>query len=72
MSKLLTSLIGLIGALWLGIAGVALAEWWEHRAAGEPQWAQVHVLWFSWQPPMSLAAQLEKAQADYKLSLIHI
>ena len=59
MVKFIQLLVGLIGALWLGIAGWWGAEWWEHRPTGTPQ---VHVWLLTWSPPDGLAAQLIKAQ----------
>jgi hypothetical protein len=61
MAKLLGGFVGVIGALWLGLAGVAGAEWWERRPAGEPAWANVHLLWWRWSPPPGLAAQRDAA-----------
>ena len=66
-TSFLSLLVGLIGVLWLGIAGFAGAEWYEHRAHGEPTWANVHFLFFHWSPPDSLAAQRDAALAQVKI-----
>ena len=66
ITNAISLVIGLIGVLWLGIAGWYGAEWYEHRAKGEPSWARNHFLFFTWSPPDSLAAQRDyyKAQVD--------
>ena len=66
-TSFLSLLVGLIGVLWLGIAGFAGAEWYERRPHGEPAWANVHFLWFHWSPPDSLAAQRDAATAQVRI-----
>lgn len=63
LGRLIAGLVGVIGALWLGIAGFAGAEWWEHRPHGEPAWLHIHVLFWTWSPPDSLQARLDALQA---------
>lgn len=55
-------IFGVLNAVLPLIIGLAIAEYWEHRAAGQPAWAQVHVLWMKWEPPLSLAAQRDSAR----------
>lgn len=55
--------VAIIGALWLGIAGFAAAEFWERRPAGQPS---INVLFFKWTAPDSLAVQRDEARADLK------
>ncbi len=69
MGRMLSALVGVIGALWLGVAGVTGAEWWEHRPLGQPTWANVHVLWVRWSPPPGLAAQRDDARYQLKIAL---
>ena len=65
--KIVSGIVGLVGALWLGFAGFYAGEWWEHRPPGQPAWANVHVLLWRWSPPPSLAAQLAVSQAALAL-----
>lgn len=65
--RLISAIVGVIGALWLGIAGAWAIHWWDTRPAGEPTWANLHFLWFHWSPPESLGAQL--ADADTRLAV---
>ena len=63
MGKLITGLVGIIGALWLGLAGAGLMWWWDHRPAGDPAWAHVDFLWVHWRAPNSLQARLDTLMA---------
>ena len=71
ITNFVSLLIGMVGVLWLGIAGWYGAEWYEHRPHGEPSWAKVHWLWFSWSPPDSLAAQRDLYKARVDLLMIN-
>ena len=66
MGKLITGLVGIIGALWLGLAGAGLMWWWDHRPAGDPAWAHVDFLWVHWRAPNSLAAQRDADLAAFQ------
>ena len=70
MGKLLTSIISVIGALWLGIAGAWGMHWYDSRPAGVPAPIVLRVLWFhrSLGLPESLAAQRDDARAALKIA----
>lgn len=64
LAKIVTAIVSIIGALWLGIAGAAGMYWWDHREAGSPTWLAVNINgplfgWphIRWTPGLSLAAQ---------------
>lgn len=61
MGKLLRALVGVVGALWLGIAGAGAMWWWDRRPAGVPAY---HLILWTWTAPDSLAAKLAKSRAD--------
>ena len=65
MGKLIGGIVGIVGALWLGIAGAGLMFWWDHRPAGDPAWAHVDFLWMHWRAPDSLAAQRDADLAAF-------
>jgi hypothetical protein len=62
--KILSIVIGILGTLWLGIAGAAGMWWWDRRDAGAPTWAHVHILFLHWSPPASLKAQRDALAAE--------
>lgn len=64
MGKFLSNLIGIIGALWLGIAGGYATYWWDRRPHGYPA-VETHVLFWPVKlvAPDSLTAQLVAARA---------
>jgi len=67
IGKLLGGTIGIIGALWLGIAGAAGMAWWD-RAPDRPAWTQAHFLMLRfphWLADPSLAMQRNQARADF-------
>lgn len=73
MGKLITALFGILGALLPLLIGVGVSEWWERRAAGQPQWAQVKVFGHTvWTPPESLAAQRDDARAQLRVAQINV
>lgn len=57
-----------MGALLPLLAGFGAAEWWEHRACGEPRWARVDVLFVHIAPPDGLAAQRDAARRRLALA----
>jgi hypothetical protein len=61
-------LVSIIGALWLGIAGVFVGLWWDNRPTHTPSF-HVHVLFWNpgWTAPESLKAQLDA----YKKAAAH-
>lgn len=69
--KIISGIVGIIGALWLGIAGAWAMHWWDTRPAGQPAWANVHFLWFHWSPPESIGARLVSLQAAEAAAAAH-
>lgn len=66
------ALFGVAGALLPMLIGIAGTEYWERRALGQPNWANVHVLWFKWAPPEGLAAQRDDARAQLKVAQTNV
>ena len=58
MLKIIAGIVSTFALFWIGL-GAGL--WWEHRPAGQPT---IHVLFFHWTAPASLAAKLSVSQSD--------
>lgn len=65
LGQAVSGLVGVIGALWLGIAGGYGAWWWDRRPAGYPSFETRVLMWpVKWTAPMSLKAQRDALQAQ--------
>lgn len=65
VGRLVSSLVGIIGALWLAIAGGAAVYWWDRRPPATPSFKHQVLLWkIGWTAPDSLQAQLDRLKAE--------
>lgn len=65
-------IVGLVGIAWMAIAGGYAVYWFDRRPADVPTLPAFHFLWLTYQPklPLSLAAQRDAAQGQYKSAVI--
>jgi hypothetical protein len=63
IAKLAGAAIAIGLCLTLLAAGAAGAEWYEHRAPGQPAWARLDLLWWHWRLPDGLAAKAAEDRA---------